>query len=157
MKKFDMVIVGGGAAGLAAAKVARGLGKSVALIEKTNRLGGESAWTGSVPSKAIIKAAQIAYQANHLESYGLSSNRLDLSTATVMAHLHKTINHVYQAHTPNMLEALGISVLFGRAHLSDEYTLTINEETIRAKNIIIATGSSPVVPLLDGGLNRCRI
>jgi pyruvate/2-oxoglutarate dehydrogenase complex dihydrolipoamide dehydrogenase (E3) component len=150
MKKFDLVVIGGGAAGLTAAKIARSLGKSVALIEKTNRLGGESTWTGSVPSKALVKSAQVAYQANHLEAYGLMSNAVDLSTENVMAHVRCTINHVYETHTPSMLEALGIAVKCGRAHLSDGHTLTINEETIHTNKMIIATGSSPVVPPLEG-------
>lgn len=150
MKQFDLVILGGGAAGIAAAKLARAFGKSVALIEKTNRLGGESTWTGCVPSKAIIKSAQISYQTNHLEAYGLMSNPLHLSTENVMAHVRTTINHVYENYTPDMLEALGITVKLGRAHLSDKHTLTINEEIIQAHTIIIATGSLPVIPPLEG-------
>ena len=150
MKKFDLVILGGGAAGIAAAKVARRFGKSVVLIEKSNRLGGESTWAGSVPSNALIKSAQIAYEAQHLEAYGLSSNPLHLSTENVMAHMRTTINQVCEMHTPEMLEALGITVMFGSAHLSDAHTLTINDETIYAKRMIIATGSSPAVPHLEG-------
>ena len=150
MKKFDVVVLGGGAAGITAAKVARGLGKSVALIEKSNRLGGECTWNGCVPSKALVKAAQIAYDAQHLERYGLSSNQLHISTENVMNHVQSTIHHVYETHTPKTLEALGITVIFGRAHLSDTRHLTINEDTLKAEKIIIATGSSPIIPPLEG-------
>lgn len=150
MKKFDVVILGGGAAGLTAAKVVRGFGKSVAIIEKEKHLGGECTWTGCVPSKALIKSAQIAYEAQHLTDYGLSSNELHLDTRNVMAHLRSTIHNVYQTHTPEVLEEIGITVLFGDAHLSDAHTLTLNEETITAEKIIITTGSSPAVPPLEG-------
>ncbi|MHC4440318.1 MAG: FAD-dependent oxidoreductase, partial [Planctomycetota bacterium] len=56
---YDVVVLGGGSAGLVAAKLANGLGKKVALIEK-RKLGGDCTWFGCVPSKALIKSANIA-------------------------------------------------------------------------------------------------
>ena len=69
---YDIIIIGGGAGGLTAAKTARGFGKSVAIIEKKDRLGGECTWTGCVPSKTLIKAAQVAYDARNSKKHGIT-------------------------------------------------------------------------------------
>ncbi|NRB21424.1 NAD(P)/FAD-dependent oxidoreductase, partial [Candidatus Dependentiae bacterium] len=68
---YDLIVIGGGSAGLTASKLGRGFGKKVALIDKENRLGGECSWTGCVPSKALIKQAGALYEARRLDKYGI--------------------------------------------------------------------------------------
>lgn len=139
---YDVIIIGGGAAGLVAAKFARGLGKKVAIIE-INKLGGECTWTGCVPSKALIQYAKIQSIVN--------------STKTNPANIHKYItekvNLIYKSHTPESLESEGIVVLFGSPTFINKTTLSLNknnEHLVSAKKIIIATGSSPFIPNISG-------
>lgn len=68
---YDLVVIGGGAAGLTASKLGAGIGKKVALIEKTNRLGGECTWTGCVPGKTFIEQVGMLHQAHQLDKYGI--------------------------------------------------------------------------------------
>ena len=84
---YDMLVLGGGAGGLTAAKTARGFGKHVAIVEITDRLGGECTWTGCVPSKTLIKTAEVAYHAKHMNMFGLKSNEVNLDTSEVMDHV----------------------------------------------------------------------
>lgn len=149
--KYDLMVIGGGAAGLTAAKMARGFGKKVALVEKTDRLGGECTWTGCVPSKALIKTAQIAHEVKHVGKYGLQfSNQSVLDTTNVMEHVREVVRENYQSHTPKMIEKLGISLFFGEPCFTDPYTVQVGEHKIKAKKIIIATGSYPFVPPIEG-------
>ncbi len=69
---FDLIVIGGGAAGLVASKFAAGVGKRVALIEKS-RLGGECTLYGCVPSKTLIRSAKVYHQMNHADDVGLGA------------------------------------------------------------------------------------
>lgn len=146
---YDVVIIGGGAAGLMAAKVIKGLGKKVVIIEK-NKLGGECTWTGCVPSKALIKAAQVAYLTKHRARFGLGSDANKVDTTHVMAHVKQVIQNIYSTHTPQELENLGIEVIFGTPYFLDKHTLAVSNKSVTAKKFIIATGSRPFIPLIEG-------
>ncbi len=148
---YDIAVIGGGAGGLTAAKMARGFGKSVLLIEKTGRLGGECTWTGCVPSKTLIKVAQVAFHAKQMQKFGLkTTNDLLIDTASVMDHVRAVINQVYKTHTPERIEQEKIEVLFGSPRFLDAYRIQLNDKIIVVKKVIIATGSSPSVPTIDG-------
>jgi len=147
---YDMIVIGGGAGGLTAARTARGFGKKVALIEK-NRLGGECTWTGCIPSKTFIKAARVAWDMKHLDAVGLAvGSNVTIDTSRVMDHVRSVVHDVYQTHTPDILAKEGIAVLFGEPRFVDPYHIDINGKILRAKTFIIATGSSPFVPPIDG-------
>jgi pyruvate/2-oxoglutarate dehydrogenase complex dihydrolipoamide dehydrogenase (E3) component len=128
---FDIVIVGGGAAGFVAAKFALGVGKKVAIVEK-ERLGGECTWTGCVPSKALIRLARS----------GMDSN--------IMDEVRAVRQKIYDTHTPEMFEKMGIKVFVGVAKFINNKELVVGETKIKAKKFIISTGSSPFVPPIDG-------
>ena len=70
---YDLVVIGAGSAGLTAARFARQLGLSVAIVERS-RVGGDCTWTGCVPSKALLKAAGVAHSARRADRYALSSS-----------------------------------------------------------------------------------
>jgi pyruvate/2-oxoglutarate dehydrogenase complex dihydrolipoamide dehydrogenase (E3) component len=147
---YDIIIIGGGPAGLVASKFARGLGKRVALIEK-NKLGGECTWTGCIPSKTLIRVAQVAYSAKNLREYGLAcAQDIVLDTTKVMAHIHAVIKHVASSHTADKLEALGIDVFFGSPFFTGNHTIGLNGQVLSAKKFIIATGTSPFIPPVEG-------
>jgi pyruvate/2-oxoglutarate dehydrogenase complex dihydrolipoamide dehydrogenase (E3) component len=147
---YDIVVIGGGAAGLTAAKTAKGLGNRVALIEKKDRLGGECTWTGCIPSKTLIKTAKVAWHAKHLETYGLKGRVPELDTSNVMPYVRAIVQEDYQSHTPDKLKELGIDVLFGAAKFIDRNSIDLDGRTITFSKAIITTGSSPFVPPIDG-------
>ena len=71
MYDYDIVVIGAGSAGLVACKLANGLGKKTALIEK-RKIGGDCTWFGCIPSKTLIKSANIAHQMTRLQKFGLA-------------------------------------------------------------------------------------
>ncbi len=153
MKKFDYdcIVIGGGSAGLTAAKFARGVGKKVALIEKTDHLGGECTWTGCIPSKTLIHTAHVAHDVKNLAGVGLrANNAISFDTQNVMAYMQSVIKDVYATHTPDVLRKDGVDVLFGEPQFVDAHTIILNDKKLYANKFIITTGTSPFVPPIDG-------
>jgi len=149
--EYDVLVIGGGAGGLTASKTAHGLSKRVALLEKTDRLGGECTWTGCIPSKALIKTAEVAYHAKQLDRYGLRAEQsIVLDTSNVMPYVRSIIQDDYQSHTPEKIRSLGIDVLFGNVKFLNTHQLQLDERIITFNKAIITTGSHPFVPPIEG-------
>jgi len=152
---YDMVVIGGGSAGLTAAGISASLGAKTAMIEAA-KLGGDCTWYGCVPSKALIKAAKTARTISTAGKYGLKDTAPKFNFAEVIKQVHTTRNEIYEeADAPHHFEKLGIEVIYGRASFVDKYTIILddgerNDETITSRYFIIATGSSPVVPPIEG-------
>lgn len=141
---YDLIVIGGGAAGFVSAKLAAGLGKKVALIEKT-RLGGECTNYGCVPSKTLIRSANTLFHARCIEGSTTAP-----SSGTVMDHVRSVVKKVLDGHGAEVFERLGIRVLFGEPRFLDNHTLDVSGTTLTAKRFIISTGSSPFIPPIDG-------
>ena len=150
-KTYDLVIIGGGAAGLVAAKFAAGVGKNVILIEH-EKLGGECTWTGCIPSKSILSvAADGESVARVAQIFGKEGQSLDVAdTGLVMQHVRNVVASVYATHTPAQLASLGIEVVQGTPVFTDAHTIRIEDRVIRSKKVIIATGSHPYIPPIEG-------
>ena len=148
MKTTDFIIIGGGAAGLTAAFTAKGFGKKVVLIEK-NKVGGECTWNGCVPSKALIKSAKIAHSIEHAKDYGIETTQT-FDNSPVLEHVRSIQSQIYTHETPEVLEEKGIEVIIGEAVFISENTVKVNDQTIKGKKIIIATGSQPMIPKIKG-------
>ena len=147
---YDLVVIGGGAGGFVASKFARGLGKKVALVEK-NKLGGECTLSGCIPSKTLIKVGNIAFQTQQLNKYGLSAKTdISINTDKVMDHVRSIVEKVYSTHQPEVFRDLGIDVLFGHPHFMDNHTIELDGKRLSSNIFIIATGSSPFIPSIDG-------
>jgi len=147
---YDVVVVGGGAAGFVSSKLANGFGKKVAMIEK-KKLGGDCTWSGCIPSKTLLRTSQIAHQIARMEDYGLRSDSVpELKTDGVMAHVRSVVQKVYQGHLPESFEKSGISVLFGEPQFLDRFHLQLNGKVISSQKFIIATGSRPYIPSIEG-------
>lgn len=150
MFDYDVVVIGAGSAGLVACKVANSLGKKTALIEK-RKLGGDCTWFGCVPSKTLIKSANVAYQVTRLREFGLAPHTpIELDTAQVMAHVRAVVQADADGHPPEAFEAEGINVLFGAAEFVDNHTVRLGEKRISSKKFVICTGSHPFVPAIEG-------
>ncbi|MBI4547414.1 MAG: NAD(P)/FAD-dependent oxidoreductase [Ignavibacteriae bacterium] len=152
---FDMVIIGGGAAGLTAAGISASLGAKTALVE-ANRLGGDCTWYGCVPSKTLLKAAKVAHTIKTADRYGLKASQPCIDFASVMRHVHSTQKHVFnEADAPPIYEKMGIKVITARARFLTPHSaeLTHNDgniSVISSRYFVIATGSSPIVPPIEG-------
>ncbi|MHC4594060.1 MAG: dihydrolipoyl dehydrogenase family protein [Planctomycetota bacterium] len=150
MFDYDVVIIGAGSAGLVACKVANGLGKKTALIEK-RKLGGDCTWFGCVPSKTLIKSANIAHQITRLQEFGLEPRKpIDLNAERVMAHVRAVVQADADGHPPESLEAEGINVLFGAPRFLDNNNIELGERKISSKKFIVCPGSHPFVPSIKG-------
>lgn len=145
---YDLVIIGGGSAGLSAAEFSRTLGARVALVEK-HRIGGDCTWTGCIPSKALIHVAGLAHAARHAAAVGVSADPV-VDMARVRDQVQATVRRVYQEESPDVLRGRGIDVVLGRARFVDPHTVHSGDRTIRGRKFLIATGASPAVPPILG-------
>jgi pyruvate/2-oxoglutarate dehydrogenase complex dihydrolipoamide dehydrogenase (E3) component len=149
-EEFDVAVVGGGAGGLFAASVAKALGAKPCIIEK-NKLGGDCTWYGCMPSKAILKSAQIAHYFKKAGDYGIKvSSGFALDTHGAMPHVRNVVKEISTHHEPEDLEKRGIKVFFGPSCFVNSDQLQLGDSFIKAKRWVICTGSHPMVPAIDG-------
>lgn len=147
---YDLIVIGGGSAGLVAAKLANGLGKKVALVEK-RKLGGDCTWFGCIPSKTLIKSAYIAHQMTRLKEFGLKpDSAVELNTDNVMTHVRAVVQADADSHPPESFEAEGIDILFGTLKFLDSHRIKLAEREISSNKFVICTGSHPFVPPIEG-------
>ena len=150
MFDYDVIIIGGGSAGLVACKLDNGLGKKVDLIEK-RKLGGDCTWFGCVPSKTLIKSANIAHQTTRLNEFGLQPDRpIELNTDQVMAHVRAVVQADADGHPPDSYRAEGIDVIFGEPRFLDAHFIELGDKVVSSGKFIICTGSRPFVPPIEG-------
>ena len=155
---YDLIVIGGGSAGLVAAGGAAILGAKIALIEK-NLLGGDCLYTGCVPSKTLIKSAKFAHQARQAKKYGfkdLKPEFLNDSFASITNRLRNVIEIIEEHDAPEVFEKMGVEVIFGTPHFlsKDEIEVSLkisgDKRVMKAKRFCIATGSRPLIPPVDG-------
>lgn len=152
--QYDMIVIGGGAAGLTAAGMSALLGAKTALIEQ-DRLGGECTWTGCVPSKTLLHVSKVAHRMRTAGRFGIAPIDPQFDFASVMDHVRRTRQTIYkQADAPPNIEKLGVEVICGAAQFRDSHTLEIgdslgNFRTISSRYFVIATGSRPKTPIFS--------
>jgi dihydrolipoamide dehydrogenase len=143
---YDMTIIGGGSGGLTAARIATSLGASVLLIDK-ERLGGDCLKYGCVPSKSLIHVAQVVHQAKNAAKLGLMPANLDVDMANVTHYIQGVIGRVAEGE---QVYTEGVTVKFGNVSFHSATELTLNNERFSSRNTLIATGSRPLVPRIEG-------
>jgi len=146
MAKYDMAIIGGGSGGLTAARVASVLGANVLLVDK-ERLGGDCLNYGCVPSKSLIHVARIVQKARESASLGLMSANLSVNMAKVSEYVQGVIDRVAEGEK---IYTEGVTVKFGQITFKSATELVLNGEIFTSRNTLIATGSRPVMPRLEG-------
>ncbi len=146
---YDLIVIGGGSAGLTAAAFNGEIGRKIALIER-ERLGGDCTWTGCVPSKAMLKVAKVAHSIRTANRYGITVDPPVIDMALVRQHIQETIQEVYQHETPEEIAKRGIEVVLGEAQFVDAHTIRVNGRDMRANKFIIATGGRAAVPPIPG-------
>ena len=146
---WDLLVVGGGTAGIVAAKTAAGFGAQVLLVEQ-NRPGGDCLWTGCVPSKAILAAAHAAADARAAHRFGIGIVDVEVDFAAVMTHVRRTITAIEPADSPAALRAAGIRVANATARFTGPDTADVAGTEVRFRQALLATGATPVMPSIPG-------
>lgn len=149
MASFDLVVIGGGTAGLVTAAGSAGIGARVALVER-DRLGGECLWSGCVPSKALIAAARAAADARTAERYGVRAEGVEVDFPAAMQWVRNAQKRIAVNDSPERFRGLGVDVIQGEARFTGERSIVVDGRVITAKRIVIATGSAPAVPPIPG-------
>lgn len=148
-EQYDAIVIGAGAAGLTASITMGEVGRKVALIER-ERIGGDCTWTGCIPSKALLKVAKVAHAARIAGQFGIHTTAPVVDMKAVRDHIHRVIEEIYQAETPEQVEKRGVKVILGDARFIDAHTVQVGERRLIAKKIIIATGGRAAIPNIPG-------
>ena len=146
---WDVVVLGGGTAGIVASKTAAGLGARVLLVER-HRTGGDCLWTGCVPSKALLAAAGAAATARSASRYGVHVDGVRVDFARIMEHVHGAITQIAPVDSPEALSAAGVRVRAGHGRFRGPGVLDVDGETIRFTQAVLATGAAPALPSIPG-------
>ncbi len=144
--QYDITIIGGGSGGLTAARVATSLGANVLLIDK-EKLGGDCLNYGCVPSKSLIHVARVVKQAKDAAKLGLKAAELEVDMAKVSEYVQGVICRVSENE---QVYIQGVTVKFGKVSFNSPTELTLNDERLTSRTTLIATGSRPFVPQIEG-------
>lgn len=149
--QFDrnLIVIGGGAAGLVTSYIAAVTRAKVTLIEG-HKMGGDCLNYGCVPSKALIRSATFLKQAQKSQSLGMTNTQVDYDFANVMARVHRVVKTVEPHDSIERYTKLGVEVLEGKARITSPWSVEINGQTLTTRAIVIATGASPAVPRIPG-------
>jgi len=147
---FDLAIIGAGSGGLSLASGAAQLGLKVALIEG-HKMGGDCLNYGCVPSKSLLAAAKSIYQCRHQAvKFGAETKFKSVDFSKVIQHVHSVIKTIEPHDSVERFESLGVTVFQEQGEFLDSHTIKAGKHTIKARKIVIATGSSPFIPPIKG-------
>jgi len=149
MKKFDLVIIGGGVAGLVSASGAARLGARVALVERLS-LGGDCLRTGCVPTKRLVRSARVAHIARGAGEFGIEIDGLRVDFGKVMRSMREVRAGIGEHDAPARFRAMGVEVVIGSGRFVDPHTFEVGGERLIGRKFIIATGSRPVMLPIPG-------
>ena len=154
--RFDrnIIVIGGGSAGLVTAYIAAAVKAKVTLIER-HKLGGDCLNTGCVPSKALIRSAKFLSHTRRAAEFGVRSASADLSFAEVMERVQRVIRQVEPHDSVERYTGLGVEVIEGNAKIVSpwEVDITRNDgatQRMSTRSIVIAAGARPFVPPIPG-------
>src|SRR6185369_7757533 len=145
---YDLLVLGAGSRGLATSKRAASYGARVAIIEN-DRVGGTCVIRGCVPKKFMVYAAEFAHAFEDARGYGWSSEGVSVDWAELVARRDANVASLEATHERLLREA-GVELLRGRGRITGPNTVDLDGRTISAKTILVATGSRPVVPEIEG-------
>ncbi|MCV0395729.1 MAG: FAD-dependent oxidoreductase [Rhizobiaceae bacterium] len=145
----DICVIGAGSGGLSVAAAAAAFGVEVVLIEK-GKMGGDCLNYGCVPSKALIAAARHAHAMRHGSQFGIADEEPQIAFRQVNRHVRKVIEAIAPNDSVERFTAMGVRVIQEHARFVDRRTVLAGDHEIRARRFVVATGSSPLVPPIEG-------
>jgi len=149
-KRYNLVVIGAGTAGLVTAAGAAGLGAKVALVER-HLLGGDCLNVGCVPSKSIIRSSRVVADVRDAYHHGLrNSNDIEVDFSAVMERMRRLRAKISYHDSVNRFQDLGVDVFLGEGRFLGPDTVEVDGKRLRFRKAVIATGSRPVIPPVDG-------
>lgn len=146
---YDLVVLGGGTAGLVSAMGAAGLGARVALVER-HLLGGDCLNTGCVPSKALLRSARVVGEIRRASALGVHASDLTVDFAAVMRRMRERRAAIAAHDAAARVQRAGVDVFFGSARFVDARSVLVADQRLRFSRAVIATGGRPTIPDLPG-------
>ena len=149
-RPYNVAIIGLGSAGLTAARTAAALGLRVVAVDR-GKAGGDSLWAGCIPSKSLAASARAASAARDAGRLGITVGEVTVDRAQVWKRIREVQDSI--ASTDDNLEhfrELGVDIRQGPATLVGMRGIRVGDELIRARRIVIATGSRPLIPEVEG-------
>ena len=147
--KTDVLIIGAGSGGLSVAAGASQMGADVTLLEG-HKMGGDCLNYGCVPSKALIASAKAAYAQGHAQQFGVANVDLDADYAAAKDHVADVIATIAPVDSQERFEGFGVRVIREFGAFISPTEVQAGDTVIKARRIVIATGSSPLVPPVPG-------
>jgi len=150
----NLVVIGGGSAGLVTAYIAAAVKAKVTLIEK-HRMGGDCLNTGCVPSKALIRSARFLSQLARAKEFGIREARAEFDFAAVMERVQRVVQAVEPHDSVERYSGLGVEVIEGAARLVSPWEVEVvrrdgSTQRLTTRSIVIAAGGRPFVPPVPG-------
>ncbi len=156
MEPVDVCIIGAGPGGYVAAIRAAQLGMKVALVER-GELGGVCLNQGCIPTKAMLRTAELLTAFQHAADWGIHAENVRLDYPAAVRRRNKVVSTLRQG-VAGLLKSQGVQVLTGQGRLAGQGRVEVaangSRETVEARNVIVATGTRPAVPPLPGADNR---
>ncbi|MFC4217381.1 dihydrolipoyl dehydrogenase family protein [Pseudophaeobacter arcticus] len=150
--KCDLLVIGAGSGGLSVAAGASQMGASVVLLEG-HKMGGDCLNYGCVPSKALLASAKAAYGQTHAAAFGVADHAPVVDYAAAKTHVQKTIETIAPMDSQERFEGFGVRVIREFGAFISPTEVRAGNHVIRARRVVIATGSSPLVPPVPGLAN----
>lgn len=148
--RYDLVVIGAGPAGLVVAAGAAGLGAKVALVEK-HLMGGDCLNVGCIPSKCVISSARMMGYINRAGDYGIHVHNASVDFPAVMARMRRLRSSIsYHDSVQRFQHKLGVDVFLGTGQFINGNTIQVDDQALRFRKAVIATGARPADPKIPG-------
>lgn len=148
METYDIVVIGAGPGGYVAAIRAAQLGKSVAIVEK-DKVGGACLNVGCIPSKTYLKHSEIVEDIQQANEWGIQSREVKIDFSKLKKRKDQVVQTLISG-VNSLLKKNGVTIYSGMAEVEENLVVTIGENKIKGKDILLATGSKPFVPPIPG-------
>lgn len=145
---YDLFVIGAGSGGVRASRMASSYGAKVAVAEE-RFLGGTCVNIGCVPKKLFVYASHFVEDFENAEGYGWSKEQSSFSWSTLIENKNREIGRLNDVYG-NLLNSSGVELFEGRATVLDAHTIEVNEKSVTAEKILIASGGKPFVPDFPG-------
>lgn len=151
---YDIIVIGAGAGGLVVAIGTAKAGKNVLLIEKGS-YGGDCTNFGCIPSKSLIASAKVVHALKTASAFGIETTPYTINSNGALSRVREIISEIRSHEDPESLKKLGVNTLTATAQFKDAHTIEASDQEgithlVTGKQIIIATGSYPFIPEIDG-------